>query len=124
MRLAEEIEDEGPMPELQRLGEKLEQVRELCGGSLAAYPDSRQAEAEQTEAAHTLIKQTLQVALDNRIPLAVIESMLLYFWFRCTVLRHGLKEAFFQKLERNWDVVMYHVNRYMDEQAAADRRRA
>jgi hypothetical protein len=45
------------------------------------------------------------------IPFSVIESMLLYFWFRCTVNRRGLREAFFQKLERHWGLVMEHVNR-------------
>jgi hypothetical protein len=122
-RLAEEIEDDGPAAELERLGEKVEQIRALAGGAVASWPKSREDEAAQTEKAHALIQQTLLQAIDDRIPPGVIESMLLYFWFRCTVNRHGLKEAFFQKLERHWDLVMEQVNRYMDEQAAADRRR-
>jgi hypothetical protein len=50
--------------------------------------------------------------------------MLLYSWFRCTANRYNLTEVFFQKMERNWGTVMQHVNRYMDEQATADRQRA
>jgi hypothetical protein len=123
MRLGDEIEDDGPTPDLQRLGEKLEEVRGLFGGSVATWPQSRGAEAAQTEAAHALIQQTLLVSTDAGIPPGVIEGMLLYFWFRCTANRHGLKEAFFQKLERHWHRVMDHVNRYMDDQAAEDRRR-
>jgi hypothetical protein len=121
MRLGEEIEDEGPMPEMQRLGEKLEELRSLYGGAVATRPKSRQEEAVQTETAHALIQQTILVSIDVGIPPGIIESMLLYFWFRCTANSHGLKEAFFQKIERHWDLVMEHVNRYMDEQAAADR---
>ncbi len=34
------------------------------------------------------------------IPPPVIESLLLYFWFRRTANRYGLREAFFQKIER------------------------
>lgn len=56
------------------------------------------------------------------IPSDVIESLLLYFWFRCTTNRYGLPEAFFQKVERHWDEAIDQVSRYMDDQAAADRR--
>jgi hypothetical protein len=121
MRLGEEIEDEGPMPEMQRLGEKLEELRSLYGGAVATRPKSRQEEAVQTETAHALIQQTILVSTDAGMPPGVIESMLLYSWFRCTANSQGLKEAFFQKIERHWDLVMEHVNRYMDDQAAADR---
>jgi hypothetical protein len=123
IRLGEEIEDDGPVPELKLLGEKLEEVRGLFGGSVATWPKSREAEDAQTQTAHALIQQTLLVSTDVGIPPGVIEGMPLYFWFRCTANRHGLKEAFFQKLERHWDLVMEHVNRYRDEQSAADRRR-
>ena len=122
MRLGNKIEDEGPTPEMQRLGEKLEEVRGLAGGTVASWPKSREAEDAQTETAHELIRQTLLVSTDAGIPPGVIEGMLLYFWFRCTANRHGLKEAFFQKMERHWHRVMEHVNRYMDDQAEADRR--
>jgi hypothetical protein len=121
-RLADEIEDDGPMPELQLLGEKVEELRALAGGTVATWPKSKQAEEEQTELAHKFIRTVLVTSIDNRVSPHLIESMLLYFWFRFTVNRCGLEEEFFQKLERNWEVVMEHVNRYMDEQAAADRR--
>jgi hypothetical protein len=121
-RLGEEIEDAGPLPDMQRLGEKLEELRGLHGGAVVTAPKSRDEEDAQTEIAHALIQQTILVAADVGIPPAVIESLLLYFWFRCTANRHGLPEALFQKIERHWSVVMEHVNRYMDEQAAADRR--
>jgi hypothetical protein len=123
MRLAEDIDDE-PIPEMQRLGEKLEELRGLYGGAVATTPKSREEEAAQTKTAHELIDGTIRVAFDAGIPPGTIESMLLYFWFRCTANRYGLKEAFFQKLERNWDLVMDHVNHYMDEQAEADRKQA
>jgi hypothetical protein len=122
IRLGEEIKDTGPTPELQRLGEKLEELRGLYGGAVATWPKSREAEDAQTEIAQTLIQQTLQVSLDADVSPDVIESMLLYFWFRCTANRYGLREVFFQKMERHWDLVMDHINRYMDQQAAIDRR--
>jgi hypothetical protein len=52
----------------------------------------------------------------------VVRITLLYFWFRCTANRNNLTEAFSQKMERNWATVMEHINRCMDEQAAADRK--
>jgi hypothetical protein len=80
------------------------------------------AEAEQTEMVNTLIQKTVLLCIDAQIPGEVIESFLLYFWFRCTVNRYGLPEAFFQKVERHWDEAIDQVNGYMDAQAAADRR--
>jgi hypothetical protein len=124
MRLGKEIEDDGPLPEMQRLGEKLEELRGLHGVSVVTQPGSREEEDAQTEIAHALIQQTVLASTDVGIPPAVIESMLFYFWFRCTANRYGLDEAFFQKIERHWGVVMEHINRYMDEQAAADRQLA
>jgi hypothetical protein len=121
-RLGDEIEDDGPIPEMQRLGEKVEELRGMHGGAVVTKPSSREDEDRQTEIAHALIQQTIIVTADVGIPPPVIESLLLYFWFRCTANRYGLMEAFFQKIERHWSVVMEHVNRYMDEQAAADRR--
>jgi hypothetical protein len=121
-RLGDEIEDDGPIPEMQRLGEKVEELRGMHGGAVVTMPSSREDEDRQTEIAHALIQQTIIVTADVGIPPPVIESLLLYFWFRCTANRYGLMEAFFQKIERHWSVVMEHVNRYMDEQAAADRR--
>jgi hypothetical protein len=122
MRLGEEIEDDGPLPEMQLLGEKIEELRGMHGGAVVTTPKSRDEEDAQTEIAHELIQQTILVTADVGIPPTVIESLLLYFWFRCTANRYGVREAFFQKIERNWSVVMDHVSRYMDEQAATDRR--
>lgn len=122
MRLGKEIVDDGPLPEMQRLGEKIEELRDMHGGAVVTTPKSREEEDAQTETAHALIQRTILVTADLGIPSPVIESLLLYFWFRCTANRHGLPEAFFQKIERHWNVVMEHVNRYMDEQAAGDRR--
>jgi hypothetical protein len=120
--LGHDIQDEGPLPEMQLLGEKLEQVRGLIGGWSQSVPRSHEEEAAQTEAAHTCIRRTLVESIDAGVPPVTIESLLLYFWFRCTALRRGLKESFFQKLERHWELVMQRVNAYMDRLAAADRR--
>jgi hypothetical protein len=121
MRLGKEIEDDGPLPEMQRLGEKIEKLRGMHGSAVVTTPKSRDEEDAQTEMAHALIQKVILVTADEGIPPPVIESLLLYFWFRCTANRYGLLEAFFQKIERHWNVVMEHVSRYMDEQAAADR---
>ena len=96
----------------------------MCGGAIATWPDSRRAEAEQTEVANTYLQKTVLMCIDVEIPAGVIESFLLYFWFRCTVNRYGLPEAFFQKVERHWDEAIDEINRYMDAQAEADRRQA
>jgi hypothetical protein len=123
MRLGQEIEYDGPVSELKLVGEKLEEVKAMAGGSMATRPPSGEAETAQTKAAHELIQQTVLLSIDTGIPPEVIEGLLLYFWFRCAVNRYGVREVFFQKLEQRWDLVMEHVNRYMDDQAAADRRK-
>ena len=119
--LGHEIQDEGPLPEMRLLGEKLEQVRGLIGGWSQSVPKSREEEAAQTEVAHTCIRRTLVESIDAGVPPALLESMLLYFWFRGTALRRGLKESFFQKLERHWELVIDRVNAYMDQLADASR---
>jgi len=63
-----------------------------------------------------LVKLTMPLlveSIDEGIQPAVLESMLFYFWFRCTALRRNLHEYFFQKLERHWDAVMERVNGYL-----------
>jgi hypothetical protein len=120
--LGHETQNEGPLPEMRLLGEKLEQVRGMIGGWSQSLPKSREEEAAQTEAAHTCIRRTLVESIDAGVPPALMESMLLYFWFRCTALRRGLKESFVQKLERHWELVMDRVNAYMDQLAEASSR--
>lgn len=124
IRIGEKTDNDAPNPALQRLGEKIEALRGLCGGAVATWPDSKEAEVEQTEIANTLIQKTLQISIEVGIPPDVMESLLLYFWFRSTVNRYGLPEAFFQKVERHWDEAMDEINRYIDAQAEADRRHA
>ena len=124
IRIGKEAEDEKPLPEMQRLGEKLEELRGLAGGAVATWPVDKADELAQTETANTLIQKTLQVSMDVGIPSNVMERFLLYFWFRCTSNRYGLPEAFFQTVERHWDKAIDEINRYMDEQAATDRRQA
>ena len=109
---------------MQRLGEKLQELRSLSGGGVATWPDSPEAEAAQTDIANTFIQKTLMMSIDMGIPSSVLESLLLYFWFRSTTNRQGLPEAIFQKIERHWDEAMEAINRYLDEQATADRRQA
>jgi hypothetical protein len=94
----------------------------MHGGAVVTTPKSRDEEDGQTEVAHALIQQTILVTADVGIPPPVIESLLLDFWFCCTANRYGLLEAFVQKIDRHWSVVMDHADRYMDEQAAAHRR--
>ena len=120
-RLGNEIQDDGPLPEMERLAQKLEEARDIYGGWDRSWPKSREESDAQTERAHQRIQPALLEWIDAGMSPAVIERMLFYFWFRTTAINRDLKEFFFQKLERNWDVVMAHVNQNLDEQAAADR---
>jgi hypothetical protein len=118
-----EIQDDGPLPEMERLAQKLEEARDSYGGCGRSWPKSREESDAQTELAHQRIRPALLEWIDAGVSPAVIERMLFYFWFRTTAINRDLKEFCFQKLERNWDVVMAHVNQNLDEQAAADRQR-
>ncbi len=120
-RLGHEIQDDGPLPELERLAQKLEEARDIFGGWGRSWPKSREEGDAQTELAYQRIQPALLEWIDAGVSPAMIERMLFYFWFRTTAINRDLKEFFFQKLERNWDVVMAHVNQNLDEQAASDR---
>ena len=122
IRLGREIEDDAAPPAPKPPGETIEQANAVAGGSAPTRPLSPKAEEAHAELADTWISHAVLQSIDDGIPPEVIESMLLYFWFRCAFIHYGLKEAFFQKLERHWNLVMEHVNRYIDDEAAADRR--
>lgn len=87
IRIGKEVEDEGPLPEMRRLGEKLEELRGQAEGAVSTWPDSKEAEVAQTETANTLFQKSVLIDIDAGIPADVIESFLLYFWFRCTTTR-------------------------------------
>jgi hypothetical protein len=79
------IQDDGPIPEMRQLGEII----------------------------LTEIHRFLGACIDEHIPAFFIESALLYYWFRCSVNNHRLKEAFFQKLERHWMTVMGRIGDFL-----------
>lgn len=111
-RAYDEVEDAGQMPEMRELGEKLDRLKGHAGGWLS-WPKSRDSAAAEQELAMGAIQPLLLQLIDEGVKPAVLESMLFYFWFRCTALRRNLHEYFFQKLERNWDAVMERVNDYV-----------
>lgn len=112
-RLYDEIEDEGPMPEMQELGSQIDRLKSHAGAWLS-WPKSRDIAAAEQELAMNSLQPLLIDLIDEGIKPAVLESMLFYFWFRSTALRRNLHEYFFQKLERNWDTVMDRINEYVD----------
>ena len=52
IRIGQQAEEEAPLPELQRLGEKIEELRGLCGGAIATWPDSRRAAGSGQQVRH------------------------------------------------------------------------
>lgn len=111
-RLYDEIQDEGPMPEMKQLGDKVDRLKQHAG-AWQSWPKSRDLAAVEQDLTSERLQSLLVECLDQRVQPAVMESMLFYFWFRSTALRRSLQEHFFQKLERNWDAVMEHVNQYV-----------
>lgn len=116
--LGASIVDDGPLPEMALLGQRMEDARNYAGGGRSA-PSSRQEEAQQTELALGGIQRLLLELSDDGIPPEIVEGLLLYFWFRTSVVNRNLKEAFFQTLERNWDQVLAEVNAHVDRFVAA-----
>ena len=51
-RLGHEIQDDGPLPEMERLAQKLEEARDIYGGCGRSWPNSREESDAQTERAH------------------------------------------------------------------------
>lgn len=111
-RLFDEIDDDAPMPEMKELGEKVDSLKQHAGAWLS-WPKSRDMAGAEQDLAFRSIQPLLVEFIDEGIQPAVLESMLFYFWFRCTALRRNLHEYFFQKLERHWDAVMERVNGYL-----------
>ena len=101
-RVYNETQDAGPTPEMKKLGDKLDSLKQQAGAWLS-WPKSRDIAAAEQELAMSSIQPLLVELIDEGVKPAVLESMLLYFWFRCTAMRRNLYESFFQKLERNWD---------------------
>jgi len=116
-RLYQEIEDDGPVPGMKALEEKITELRRYMGFPSVGLPTPERAQIEQ-DLAYSRIQPLLAELLDEQVDPGVLESLLLYFWFRMMVVRHNLKEEFFQKLERNWDTVMGQVNQYLETLSA------
>ena len=110
--LFDEIQDDGPRPEMKELGDKVDSLKQHAGASLS-WPKSRDIAGVEQDLASASIQSLLVEVVDEGVKPAVMESMLFYFWFRCTALRRNLHEYFFQKLERHWDAVMERVNGYL-----------
>jgi hypothetical protein len=106
------IQDDGPIPEMRQLGEKLDAIKDRLDPE-HGRPTSREDTAKQSGIILTEIHRFLGACIDEHIPAFFIESALLYYWFRCSVNNHRLKEAFFQKLERHWMTVMGRIGDFL-----------
>lgn len=111
-RVYNDTRDAGPAPEMKELGEKLDRLKQHAGGWLS-WPKSRDIAAAEQDRAMSALQALLLELTDEGMKPAVLESMLFYFWFRCTAIRRNLYESFFQKLERNWDTVMERMDAYL-----------
>lgn len=63
-RLGHEIQDDGPLPEMERLAQKLEEARDSFGGCGRSWPKSREESDAQSELAHQRIRPALLTRKD------------------------------------------------------------
>lgn len=86
-RLYDEIQDEGPMPEMKQLGDKVDRLKQHAG-AWQSWPKSRDLAAVEQDLTSDRLQSLLVECLDQRLQPAVMESMLFYFvCFRqsCTI---------------------------------------
>ena len=106
--LEAELEDEGPSPAMDKLGGKVQQLRDLFGavsqGDLPRHEVSR-----QTDLAVRAFFGFTAECLDKGMHPGLLESAMLYYWLRVSTITANIPERFFQKLERQWPTVVERV---------------
>jgi hypothetical protein len=115
--LLNEIYDDLPSPSWSPAVEKrlarIEAARAVPETWLGKPPASNEeAEWEMIPALEHL-QFAIQFCSAAQVPEDVMEAMFLRFWLRTLVLNDRLPEIFFQKLDRNWDLVHARVQSHM-----------
>jgi hypothetical protein len=103
-QLAPQFQDEGATLEMERLGEKLQALKNLAQMQ-AAQPLERRAAEQQTDQTNRTLFAFVREGLTQRIAPALLAQGFLYSWLRLSTINANAPEAFFQKLERHWPEV-------------------
>ncbi len=113
LKAEKEIKDNGPTILMEELGQKVQILRKYVNDM---YKDnlSRVELKRQTKKAMRSISSLVNDFMEQELHPVLVEKALLYYWFRMSVLRENVSESFFQKMERNWDIVFNHIYKVVD----------
>jgi len=112
--LANEIDDDGPTLAMAAIGNKLDQVKALLGKpEQLSLPEVEQ----QTEITMRCLHVFYENCRENLFDGMLIETCLFYYWLRTSTINAAVPEAFFQKIERNWEEAVKRKNAVADQLA-------
>ncbi len=109
-----DLEDEEPNPDMAQLGGKIAQLRNLFGNLHQTDLPHHEVE-RQTDLTTRALFSFTGACLDQEMHPGLLESTMLYYWLRSFAMSAQMPEAVFQKLERQWPVVVQRVGTMTDE---------
>lgn len=71
----------------------------------------------QTEMAMSCLHVLYENCREHGFDGMLIETSLFYYWLRTSIIREGIPEQFFQKIERHWTEAVRRKNSVMDLKA-------
>ena len=117
--LESSIKDDGPSKDMKQLGAGLNEVKNIAQkASKNEY--SRVEIIKMVNMANIKLFQLTQSFINDKIHPGLIESGYFYYWLRMSIMYANGSEEFFQKLERNWDIVMKRVSEFIVNLSAQD----
>ena len=113
------IKDDGPSGDMKQLGAGLDEVKNIA--QKTSKKEYSQAEiVRMVNIANPELFRLTKSFIDDKIHPGLIESGYFYYWLRMSIMYANGPEKFFQKLERNWDIVMKRVNEFVVDLSAQD----
>ena len=106
------IKDDGPSGDMKQLGAGLDEAKNIA--QKTSKKEYSQAEiVSMVSIANPELFRLTKSFIDDKIHPGLIESGYFYYWLRMSIMYANGPEKFFQKLERNWDIVMKRVNEFV-----------
>ena len=110
--LESSIKDDGPSKDMKQLGAGLDEVKNIAQKT-SKNEYSRVEIIRMVNIANPELFRLTQSFINDKIHPGLIESGYFYYWLRMSIMYVNGPEEFFQKLERNWDIVMKRVGEFV-----------
>ena len=107
------LADAGPTQEMHEMGGHIQTLKDTIS-ALSGTPLSQDEITAHTDLSNRAAFGLVTEFLNADISPVMIANVFLYYWLRTSTINANVPEAFFQKLERNWETVVDQVDIFVD----------